>query len=118
MPRPEDDDVRQLTFQERAFNECYREVTAWRTMSQGRLALISSSTMTMLASFFVFVFFDETCFRDFQVKDRIDDPEGLNCKNFGCALFNLVEDDPPLGWFALALFLFACVTHTIFLKHS
>jgi len=119
--RPEHDDVRALTIAEQELNECYSQVTSWRQMSRLRLALVGFSTAGMLLSCFIFVFFDETCFKNFGVKDRITDPEGLNCPkgDFGCALNNLVERDPfPTGWCALVLFFFACAAHTIFLKHS
>mmetsp|Transcript_135511 Transcript_135511/g.432496 ORF Transcript_135511/g.432496 Transcript_135511/m.432496 type:complete len:970 (-) Transcript_135511:418-3327(-) len=111
-PRPEHEPVYQLTLAEEAFRETHAEVLRWDSLPRPWLLLIAVSASMMVGSIFVFQFMDSLCFVDFQVNDRVSDPEGLNCgSNLGCAIFRLVNGDTPIGWSALGIFFFACFLH-------
>jgi len=115
--RPEHEAVRQLTLSEQHIRQCYEEVFDWRRLPRFWLRFIACATIMMIGCFFIFMMMDELCFRSFQVKDKISDPEGLNCPHdFGCALVNLVQ--PPLGWVVLSIFSLATIMHLIFLRHA
>jgi len=117
--RAEHEKVKQLTISEQDYQNCYAEVIQWQRLPKFWFGLIFVSWATMGLSIFIFMFMDEACFRSFQVKDRISDPEGLNCDgDFWCALYRIIKDDPPLGWGALFLFCVACTLQTIFLKYA
>jgi len=116
--REEHQKVKELTQAEEAYNDCYGDVIDWKNLSRPWLALISTSAVMMIISFFLFLLFDEVCFREFKVNNSISDPEGLDCSgNFGCAMVRIVREDPPIGWGALGLFAMACLLHFIFLRY-
>jgi len=118
-PRPEHEAVRQLTIAEKESNEVYAEVVNWNTLPKFWLGVISTSSIFILTSLFIFMFLDEACFESFQVSDKVSDPDGMDCgANLGCAMLGLVKTDTPLGWGALFLFFFACFLHVVFSKYA
>lgn len=111
QPRPEHEPVAELTRKEAALVACYAEVTGWCNLPTLSKICLCVSNAIMLLSLFIFMFMDESCFRDFQVNNDIDasyDDSGLDGK-----WWTIVR---PPGYAALALFGMGCFFDFIFCK--
>jgi hypothetical protein len=102
-PRPEHRPIEELTRQEQAAVNAYKEATQWHMMPNWVKCVLGSSALLQMVSFFFLVFQDKTCFRPFALTSKIEDSYedgGLE----GSAV-NIVK---PMGWCALGMFFMAC----------
>lgn len=84
-PRVEHEPVAKLTKAEEEFRAAYKEILDWNTLTWQSKVPLMACALGMAASIFIMQFFDEACFRPFQVTDKIScpyDKHGLNGEAF------------------------------------
>jgi len=107
--RPEHAAVAELTRQGEFRARCYADVTNWHKLNPKWQAMIFITTVMHLVSGAFFVFMTETCFENFSISSKIDDPlpDGLSGN-----WLNVVK--VPVGWIPLGIFFAACILHVVF----
>jgi len=109
-PRPEHAAVLALRQADKERDDACLSVLEWKALPKLQKVIIMVSVTSMLLSFFVFLFMDETNFRPFQVNNRIGDPYGKG---------GLAGDAWSIvlwpGWAAQGVFTFGFVLHLVFM---
>jgi hypothetical protein len=104
---PEDKEVAALNEANKGKAIAFLAVTDWhgaiRPLPACRRAMIAGAALVLVTSCYLVQLADSSCFVEFDITDSIDDPlpDGLSG-----SVVNLMK---PLGWVALALFLFGCL---------
>jgi len=110
-PRPEHEAVAELTRQEKAAVDQYRDTIKWENLSCCWKAFVLGAAVLMLLSNGVFTIFAESCFRPFAVSSKIKDPwekDGLDGN-----VFSIIY---PMGWIPMGWFALGVLLHVVFIK--
>lgn len=115
QPRPEHQQVEELTMKEKQYDDAYFATTKWNTMHRGLRAVIAVAAYLMILSVFVLSALGRRMFRPFVLTSKISDPwdaypPGLNRDVFSILL---PPAYPVLGVFSLAVVLHVCYIKSI-----
>jgi len=112
--RSEHKAVEELTQKEEEYNQSFQEVTAWVRLSMGHRILISLAAFFAVVSGFIFAFFGSSCFENFSISSKINDPIDENGLNGD--IFNIII--LPQGAVPLVLYALSVVLHILFVMQT
>jgi len=113
-PRKEHEAVEELTRKEEEYNKVFQEVTMWSKLSMVHKVLISLAAFLAIVSGFIFAFFGSSCFENFSISSKINNPIAENGLNGD--IFNIII--LPQAAVPLVLYALSAVLHILFVLET